>query len=80
VKNPTTFVKVVFAFPDSIGMKNGNVKNLDLLYLKIYNSSVDIFLDILCCIMTVSYTKNSTKLCCKSFHMSYFVFMQNLSK
>jgi hypothetical protein len=37
-------------FPDNFCMTNRNVKNLDLLYLKIYKCSVA-FLDILCIVL-----------------------------
>jgi hypothetical protein len=36
-------------FPDNFGMKNRNVKNLDLLYLKIYKTSGPNFW--ICCVL-----------------------------
>jgi hypothetical protein len=39
-EKPTTFVKLVYAFPDNFSMKNRKLKNLDVLYLKNYKSYV----------------------------------------
>jgi hypothetical protein len=40
-------------FPDHFCMKNKNMKNLDLLYLKIYKSSVANFM--ICCVLCLAY-------------------------